>query len=237
MIVKRWMRSIRKRFRYLTDAPVITLDGVRIISDKNRIPEDLRNLLYREVYEHSERTLLLRVLKPGMRTLEIGTGIGFISMLANKLSGQGNVRSYEANGTLEKIIRENFALNGIVPDLRMKAVTTDGQPVTFFRNENIVSSSLYDRKLDAEKIVVESDAFNSIISEFNPDVLIMDVEGAEVELFATGNLGNIRHIVVELHPHIVGEEKVAGVVAKLQTSGFRVREQDRHTFYFERAEH
>ena len=237
MIVKRWMRSIRKRWRYLTDARIITLDGLRIISDKALLPEELRDLIYREAYEHSERSLLIRVLKPGMRTLEIGAGVGFISMLAHKLSGPGNVRSYEANPKLEKTIRENFRLNGMVPDLRMKAVTTDGQPVTFFRNDNIISSSLYDRKLEAEKIVVQSEAFNSVVAEFNPDVLVMDVEGAEVEIFATAKLDSIRHIIVELHPHIVGEEKIAGVISGLEASGFRVRERDRKTFHFERAKY
>jgi FkbM family methyltransferase len=229
------MRSLRKRFRYLTDARTVTIDGVRIVSDKARIPEQLRALLYREVYEDTERNLLLRVLSPGMKVLEIGTGIGFISLLSTRLCGEGNVLSYEANGSLEPMIRENYGLNGLRPNLKMRAVTADGQPIRFFRNDNIISSSVYDRKMDAQEVVVESDAFGAVIADFNPDVLIMDVEGAEVDLFQSVDLGRIRHIVVELHPHIVGEDKIAAVVARLKGQGFAVRQQDRKTSHFERA--
>lgn len=233
--MKRLMRSLRKRFRHLTNARTVVIDGVRIVSEKGRIPDPLRELLFREVYEDTERNLLLRVLKPGMKVLEIGTGIGFVSLLSSKLCGQGQVLSYEANGSLEPMIRENYALNGMEPNLKMRAVTFDGQPIRFFRNDNIISSSVYDRKLQAQEVVVESDAFADVIAGFDPDVLIMDVEGAEVDLFEVENLGRIRHIVVELHPHIVGEEKIAAVVARLKGQGFAVREQDRKTSHFERV--
>lgn len=233
--MKRLMRSLRKRFRYLTDARTVTINGVRIISDRERIPEQLRALLYREAYEDTERNLLLRVLKPGMRVLEIGTGIGFISLLSTRLCGEGNVLSYEANGSLEPMIRENYGLNGLKPRLKMRAITLDGQPVRFFRSDNIISSSVYDRKLQAQEVVVESDAFAGVIADFAPDVLIMDVEGAEIELFKVADLGPIRHIVVELHPHIVGEEKIAAVCDRLIEQGFVVRERDRKTSYFVRS--
>jgi FkbM family methyltransferase len=229
------MRSLRKRFRYLTDAGTVTIDGVRIVSAKGRIPEALRELLFREVYEDTERNLLVRMLKPGMRVLEVGTGIGFISLLSSKLCGEGNVLSYEANASLEAMIRENYALNGLKPNLQMRAITLDGAPIRFFRNDNIISSSVYDRKLAAEEVVVQSDAFGTVIASFDPEVLIMDVEGAEVDLFKVTDLGRIRHIVVELHPHIVGEDKIATIVERLKGEGFTVRQQDRKTSHFERV--
>ncbi len=82
---------------------------------------------------------------------------------------------------------------------------------------------------------VESDAFGDIVGGFKPEVLIMDVEGAEAELFQLADLGSIRHILVELHPHIIGEDKVAGIAGRLESDGFAVRERDRKTAYFQRA--
>ena len=65
--------------------------------------------------------------------------------------------------------------------------------------------------------------------------MIMDVEGAEAELFQFADLGGIRHILVELHPHIIAEDKVAGIVGRLESDGFVMHEHDRKTAYFERA--
>ncbi len=229
------LRSIRKRFIYLTNPATLVVDGVRVVSKKDRIPETVRDLLIRGHYEDTERNLLRQVARHGMRTLEVGTGIGFVSILATKICGEGNVLSYEANISLEPMIRENYALNGLQPNLVMRAVTRDGAPIRFYQNDNIISSSVIDRKSAAREVVVESDAFGELIRSFNPDVLVMDVEGAEVDLFEDTDLGNIRHIVVELHPHIVGEEKIAAVVEKLKRSGYVCRQQDRKTSHFERV--
>ncbi|SMF73705.1 methyltransferase, FkbM family [Xaviernesmea oryzae] len=231
---KLW-RSLRKRILYVVNPSTIRIDGIRLAVRKGDIPPGVRAALFRGLYENAERNLLLQVLKPGMKTLEIGTGVGFISLLATRICGEGNVLSYEANGTLEKIIRRNYELNGLRPNLRMRAVTPDGQPVTFFRNENIISSSVYDRKTEAEKVTVQSDAFAAIISEFDPVVLIMDVEGAEIELFQISDFRNLRHMIVELHPHIVGQDKITALVERLDKAGFAMRAKDRKTVYFQRS--
>lgn len=114
-----------------------------------------------------------------MKVLEIGTGIGFISLLASRIVGDKNVFCYEANSSLEASIRRNYALNNLHPQLTMKAVKVDGQPVTFFQSENIISSSVFDRARNDQKTLVESVQFQSVLYEVKPDVLIMDIEGAE----------------------------------------------------------
>lgn len=63
--------SIKKKFRYLTNAKTITIDGVKLISDRRRVPLYLRDLMYREVYEDTQRNVLLKFLKPGSRVVEI----------------------------------------------------------------------------------------------------------------------------------------------------------------------
>ena len=225
--------SIAWRLRAAVNPQMAVIAGVRLNCDKAKMPAGIRRHLFKGIYEEIERDLVLRILKPGMRTLEIGTGIGFISILATKLCGAGYVRSFEANVKLEPIIRENYELNGLVPDLTMKAVTVDGIPVTFFRDENILSSSLIDRQRNDVKMEVPSVAFSDIVEKFDPEVLLMDVEGAEVDLLVE-SLGNIQHIIVELHPHVVGVEKIEGLKNNLRRRGFQVVENDRKTFYFRR---
>lgn len=212
----------------------VRLGGVTIDTTAGHIPENVRELIFREIYEDTERDLIGRILKPGMRTLEIGTGIGFVSLVAARICGEHNVFCYEANPELEPTIKRNFALNGLTPNLTMRAVTVDGEPITFFKSDNIISSSLYDRKRDDKQIVVESEALSDVLAKHDPSALIMDVEGAEIQLLGV-DLKNVADIIVELHPHIVGEDAIAALISDLKNRGYVMLSNNRKTSHFARA--
>ncbi|WP_349435082.1 FkbM family methyltransferase [Pararhizobium sp. A13] len=232
--MKRLLRSLRKSFRYMFNVRTVRLGGVAIDTTVGHIPENVRELIFREVYEDTERDLIGKILKPGMRTLEIGTGIGFVSLVAARICGEANVFCYEANPDLEQTIRRNFGLNGMTPNLTMRAVTIDGAPIAFFKSDNIISSSLYDRKRDDKQIVVESEALSDVLAKHDPAALIMDVEGAEIQLLAV-DLKNVADIIVELHPHIVGEDAIAALVSNLKSRGYVMLSNNRKTSHFGRA--
>lgn len=227
-------RTLKLHWRRLLNLQTVTIDGVTVSTDQTAIPRSVRSALFKEFYEDHERALVRQFLKPGGRVLEIGAGIGFVSILCARIAGEGNVRSYEANLRLEPIIRRNYALNGLKPDLRMRAITVDGEPISFFRNDNIVSSSTLERSGFAEKITVESDALEAVIAEFQPTAIIMDVEGAEVELLSKSSLAGVRDIVVEVHPHITGDDKVATMRAVVEARGFSARDRSHKTIHFSR---
>ena len=222
-------RSFWLHLHRLRDTKIVTLDGIRVHSSAHWAPQAVRNGLYKKTYEDAERRLLLTDLRDGDRVLEIGAGIGVVGMLAASVTGGGNVLSYEANPALEPVIKANHSLNAAVPDVRFKAITTDGAPVQFHRAPNILSSSIHQRRQTEETITVESDSLADAIAEFAPDVLVMDVEGAEIDLLDGAPLGGIRSIVLELHPHIVGEAAIEKLLAGLEADGFRTAEKDRKT--------
>lgn len=223
------LRALRLRWRRLVKPRQVTLDGIKIFTDPAVLPHSVRVALFKETYEDYERQLIREYLEPGDRVLEIGTGIGFVSLLCASICSPDNVLSYEANPLLEPVIRKNYALNGMQPNLRMRAITPDGRPVAFFRNDNIISSSTKEREGFSEKLEVESDAFDEVIRRHRPDVIIMDVEGAEIELLSQSSLQGVRHIIAELHPHITGEDQVAKMVESLRAKGFTVRSQAHRT--------
>jgi FkbM family methyltransferase len=222
-------RNVRLHWRRLRDLREITLDGVRVSTDPKLVPRSVRTALFKESYESHERRLVRDVLTPGDRVLEIGTGIGVVSLTCASICGPDRVLSYEANPLLEPIIRRNYALNGWTPMLRMRAVTTDGQPVALHRNDNIVSSSIAERAGFAEKILVASDPFDQVIAEHRPDAVIMDVEGAEIELLTASALRGVKHIIAEIHPHITGDDKVAQMLDAVRAKGFGLRSQAHKT--------
>lgn len=198
------------------------VDGLTISCDPALVPRSVVTALVKGSYEAPERDLIAKAIRPGDRVVEIGTGMGVVSLLCNRLAGAGNVLSFEANATLEPAIRANFALNGMTPRLRLKAVTTDGAPISFFRNDNVISSSVYDRGLDAERVVVESEAIGRVLDEERATVLVIDVEGAELGLLADDSVTRLREIIVETHPHIVGEAETEAMIAGLVARGFIV---------------
>ena len=232
--LQKLFRSLRVRWHRLRNTRQINIDGVSVITDKNRIPRFIQKLLFRGQYEDHERRLLRENLRPGDRVLEIGCGIGLVSLVATKVCGEGNVFSYEANPAMEEIIRDNYRLNGWEPNLFMKAITADGRRLTFFQQDNVLSSSLIDRKMAGREISIESVAINDAIARHHPTAIVMDVEGAEEEILPVADLSGVRALVLELHPHIIGEERVAELVKGLEGQGFGLREKSHKTWYLER---
>jgi hypothetical protein len=102
----------------------------------------------------------------------------------------------------------------------MRAISIKGGPLVFYRNDNIVSSSVYDRGLTAQIETVDSDSLAAVLAAERADVLVMDIEGAEIDLLAKTDLTSLREIIVELHPHIVGEEETDAMVASICGQGF-----------------
>ena len=121
---------------------------------------------------------------------DIGANIGFFSMIASRLVGAGQVVAFEPLPANQQAIRRNIALNGItnvelVPialgdsegtaELEMHASPTwaklDTSSDTTFQQEDAVTG----------RIEVEVSTLDSQLGRFAaPDLIKMDIEGAEV---------------------------------------------------------
>ena len=58
----------------------IVIDRVRVTTDLQDVTKIIRKGLYKETYEKPERILIKKALKPDDRVLEIGGGIGLVSL-------------------------------------------------------------------------------------------------------------------------------------------------------------
>ncbi|KAB2660451.1 MAG: hypothetical protein DVB32_05290 [Verrucomicrobia bacterium] len=139
-------RNLKKGIRRLLKAETVTIDGVTATTDPKWVSKAVRNGLFKETYEEPERILTRGALTKGDRVLEVGGGVGFVSLICAKICGAENVLTYEANPSMQAVIKKNFELNGLTPQLRSKAITSDGGEATFFISDNIISSSLYERE-------------------------------------------------------------------------------------------
>jgi FkbM family methyltransferase len=229
------MRNLKMYWRRWRDIQTLRIRGVLIGTGKETTPHSVRNALFKGVYEEHECDIVERIVQRGDRILEIGAGIGLVSLLATRFAGEGQVLSCEANPALEPLIRANYALNGWKPNLRMGAVAASAGTVTFHQNDNLLSSSRIDRKLAGKAISVEANSIGELLEAHDANIIIMDVEGSETELLASADLSKVTSIIVEMHPHIVGEDEIGKLMGKLKSEGFSVKDQRHKTYLLQRS--
>lgn len=231
--MNRLLRNIRKGIRRALNVKTLTIDGVTISTDPAGISKQVRNGLFKETYEEPERILIREALTSADRVLEIGGGVGFVSLLCAKICGPQNVLTYEANPKMVATIQRNYALNNLTPTLRSKAVTAREREVTFFISDNIISSSLHERE-EGRPQTIPADPLDEIVAEWKPTAIVMDVEGAETSILPASALSGVKKLILELHPHIVGETAIADLKAYLQKLGFAEKRAIHKSSYFAR---
>jgi FkbM family methyltransferase len=172
-------------------------------------------------YERDELRLIRLVLSSSDTVLEVGAGIGLVSTFCAKQVGSGRVFSFEANPDLEPCIRETYALNDVAPTLEMSAICAVAGRATLYRSRHLFSSSLTQRSPRAVPIEVPGKALSYVVEKIRPTLLIVDVEGAESELFGGAQLPGVSKMVIELHERIIGREAVGQVRRALNAAGFK----------------
>lgn len=212
-------RKLKIKTRKFRRPRIIDISGIKLEVDRRRLPSSVVRALYKERYEEREAALVNRVLVPGDRVLEIGAGIGFISLLCAKRCGADSVLSYEANPDNEALIRRNFELNGLQPLLRNRAISVSNDQRELFITPNILSTGFINRGRGMAT-VVQCDAIADVVQEFQPNCLVLDVEGAEVDLLPAAPLEGITKIILETHARIVGDAAIRGLDIHLQSQGF-----------------
>jgi FkbM family methyltransferase len=219
-------RSLRKLFGWLTYQfrvslrPVVSIEGVQIRVGRH-MSRRVEQAISKGGYERDELRLIGMVLSPSDVVLELGAGLGLVSAYCAKRVGSGRVFAFEANPDLEPCIRETYALNGVEPTLEMSAIRATAGRVTLYRNRHLYSSSIVRRSTAATPIEVPGKALSYVVEKIRPTLLIVDVEGAEGELFDRAQLPGVTKIVVELHERIIGVTKAHEVRRALAALGFR----------------
>ena len=156
-------------------------------------------------YEGTEARAVQMRVKPGHRVLELGAGLGYIGSLAASLAGAEHVTSVEANPDMLKVIRDNFDRNGgEAITLRHGAVVGndfDGETLAFARARQFWSSKIA-KVGDSASGLIEVPALKigALLKEIRPNVVIMDIEGAEQYLFEKPWPKSVRFVIMELHP-------------------------------------
>ncbi len=140
-------------------------------------------LVYR-TYEPYESLLLQQVLEEGMTVYNIGANIGYYAILSGSLVGkEGEVYAFEPSPKNFELLSRNLAQNGLQHvHAYQKAVSDrDGTLQLFFSASNSGDHQIFEAEAGRASVEVETVSLSSFMRtvEEAPDVMIMDVQGAE----------------------------------------------------------
>jgi FkbM family methyltransferase len=237
----RYFRELETDLRYrvrsaITRPAAVDVAGVKLGTTSPLVTSKIRRLIYRGSYEGAEMRLVHRHLKADDQVLELGAGLGAVGTLCALMIGSHRVATVEANPTLEPVIRETHRLNDVSPTLLVAMVDSEEGEGTFYVHPEFHGSSAIQRTDAAKAITVQKVSLPSLLARYRPTFLIADVEGHEQQIFRDVDLGPIRKICLELHPHIIGDRACNEVIDRLRAQGFTMTIDDigERNFFFKR---
>ena len=177
------------------------LNGISLGLPPGLATADILGKLAEGTYEADEAKAADRCVRKGFRVLELGAGIGYVTSICARRAGPANVLSVEANPDLLPVIEANLARNGLSGVTLMHGAVTgpveEGATADFAVSTGYTGSSL-DGKGRAVRVPLIS--IHDLIRAHKPHVVLMDVEGAEADMFGRLWKCPLRFCVMELHP-------------------------------------
>lgn len=174
-------------------------------------------------YEAPEREFCTRFIRREDRVCELGGCLGVVSMTINRrLDTPEHHLVVEANPALIPFLAKNRELNQGRFQILQCAVG-DGSPLPLDVSSGLLTSARAMGDASAKIEMVPGCTVDSLFSEYGPfNVLVMDVEGAEAQVFlGQGRAWNsVRLIIVEWHPAIIGQEIFERAQSELILAGF-----------------
>lgn len=182
-------------------------------------------------YEGQEIAGALAVTGPEDRVIELGAGLGIVGAVVQRNAQPAAMVSFEANPEMIPHIEALYALNRIKSKIRLHNKVLIAAPerpehVSFFLRNSFLGSSLADtEKRETRKVRVPTADYEALRASFAPSVLIMDIEGGELELLRHASLEGLRAMVIEFHPEVYGKSGMRECKNILRDAGFRKVEE------------
>jgi FkbM family methyltransferase len=186
---------------------IVTIAGVAIALDPAVMSPKMIEVIRTARYERQEVRQLRNSLEPGDRLVELGAGVGLLSSLAYLQGKAEHIAAYEANPRLIPTIRHTHAMNGVVAEVHnaVAVPTSEASVLPFYIRWNFWASSLSPQPPGyVEEVTVPAIPFTEILERHRPTFLVCDIEGGEIDLFASVPLTGIKKVLLELHQKVIG---------------------------------
>ncbi len=135
------------------------------------------------LYEPHVSALIAAHLRPGDTFWDVGANAGYHTLMASRVVGPtGRVLAIEADPDTCRLLREQMELNQVSNcEVLHAAVSGSDEPVTLMRQPNNLQSAIGTVTSAGEPLEVPGVALDSLADRAGrPDVVKMDIEGAEI---------------------------------------------------------
>jgi FkbM family methyltransferase len=200
--------------------------GVRLRYNSDLMTEHQAARVKAGRFESKEIQAASAVLKGGERILELGGGFGIVSSTICKTKAPASYDIIEANPSLIPAINDAHELNGLkLARVHNCIATSDAAALErgfydFNIGKSLLGSSIHDTGQTRKTVKVPALPLQKFLDDLQPQVIIIDIEGAELGLFASVNMNSVEIIIMETHPGIFGLTGMAQLFSELATQGF-----------------
>jgi FkbM family methyltransferase len=201
-------------------------DGFRLRIDRS-IPRVNRRYLFHKFdrYEDDEVELLRTILNPGDRVLELGAGLGIVSLYINRIVSDGGfLVAVEANHDAFVILEQNLSMAADNYTCLEGLASLEEGTARFFVNRRNLHLSSRDEEPSTEhecvQVVVPCLSVSRLVSKYRVNSLVMDIENGEREILEGFDLIGIDKLACEFHPAFYGQETMHRLIRIVEARGF-----------------
>jgi len=205
--------------------------GMKFPKHPDFIKGKVRRLLRTNAYEQKEADAALRIVKKGDVVIELGGGIGYMSTLVASKRAIKSVHSFEANPNLIPYIQSVHAANNVTNAHVTNAILGARKgKVDFYLRDPMLGSSMDLIEGEETPPSTKVDVLNAktVFKDIKPNVLICDIEGAEVDLIPKLDLTGLRAAIIETHPQWIGPEGMDKVMRAFMDAGLAYYHRGSH---------
>jgi len=200
-----------------------TVNGIKL--DVGDLNLEMKKIILRGDYERAEISMCETLIGKDDAIVELGSAVGFVSLFCLKHRSAKAVYCVEANPETLIILERNYRANGYEPNFLHAALASSNADVSLqIGNDFWAHSILQPQSSQNSKheLVVPGFTFHSIWSKipFRANVLIIDVEGAELFIPWNELPSEITKVIIELHPQFVGTKASLEIINSLYQRGF-----------------
>lgn len=195
------------------------------------IRSDADESVFDEIFVNRDYRILDEAISKAASIVDIGAHIGAFSIYAATINPIAQISAYEPEQLNFKAFKENLKLNNI-KNITPKNLAVAGKEEqrTFYLNKDSHNHSLTkDLPSQTKEVTTQTTTLERIIHKHgNIDLLKMDCEGAEFEIFAATPPATLRHISkihLEYHEY---ENPVTNLEKALQSAGFKTKRTPSH---------
>jgi FkbM family methyltransferase len=128
--------------------------------------------------------------------LDIGANIGISALFYRQTYPDARIVCVEADPAMLDLLRENTRPLGV--EIVHAAVAASSGEIEFFQSDESWSGSIVDG--DGPSVRVPAVTLDELIERYDPDLVKVDIEGAEYDVFASSRRAATVHTVVgEIH--------------------------------------